>query len=350
MLGWKLELSQNGGEVQVKIGKDETRRIWIFVVDSRNSEDLRDLDHLEAILWGSNPNTRRGDLILMYRTAPYSDFPYMFVATSDPRPTLKKDHADASHVIELGEKIRLAKPLTLAKIRSSSRLSNWAFAIYQQGIMRRKRDVKEEGVWPSLRLLLTTHNPAVSGLLSKFDTPRSHPRGGLRNASSISAAHGSHSRGPDRRAGQRHAIRLKVFLSYGSEDLRSVRRLHQKLCRESALEPWFDKSGLTPGEEWEVVIKDAISSSDAVVVCLSSRSVHKIGFVQTEIGRALKIADQQPEGTTFIFPAKLEPCEVPKRLSKWQWANLFQKGGYQKLLEGLEKRARQVELSDVLRQ
>jgi hypothetical protein len=167
----------------VTIRKDETHRVWIFVVDSHNSEDLRDLDHLDGILWGSNPNTRRGDLVLMYRTAPYSDFPYVFVAASDPRPALRKDHADAGHVIELGEKIRLTKPLTLTKIKSSARLSDWAFAIYQQGIMRRTRDVKEEGVWPSLRLLLTTHNPALKMFLSTFETPQFYSKLGARDAS-----------------------------------------------------------------------------------------------------------------------------------------------------------------------
>jgi hypothetical protein len=50
------------------VPKGKTRsspRVWVFVVDSRNREDLRDLDHLDGILWGANPNARRGDLVLM---------------------------------------------------------------------------------------------------------------------------------------------------------------------------------------------------------------------------------------------------------------------------------------------
>ena len=36
------------------------------MVDSRNHEDLRDLDHLNEILWGANPNAAKGDIVLMY--------------------------------------------------------------------------------------------------------------------------------------------------------------------------------------------------------------------------------------------------------------------------------------------
>src|SRR5438477_12658020 len=109
--------------VQEKIGEDRSPRVWIFMADSRSTEDLRDLDHLEAILWGSNPNARRGDLVLMYRTAPYSDIPYVFVAGSDPRPTRPQDRADTTHVIELVEKIRLVQPVSLAQIKTTPQLS-----------------------------------------------------------------------------------------------------------------------------------------------------------------------------------------------------------------------------------
>lgn len=38
---------------------------------------------------------------------------------------------------------------------------------------------------------------------------------------------------------------------------------------------------------------------------------------------ALDIADQIPEGQIYIIPLRLENCDVPSRLSKWQWVNFF---------------------------
>jgi hypothetical protein len=85
------EMQFDDYEKDFQVGTDhgQSQQVWIFMVDSRNSEDLRDLDHLDAILWGANPHTKRGDLVLMYRTAPYSDIPYVFVAGFDPRPAGK---------------------------------------------------------------------------------------------------------------------------------------------------------------------------------------------------------------------------------------------------------------------
>ena len=74
-----------------------TPKIWIFVVDSRNHSDLSDLDHFDDILWGANPNTKKGDIVLMYRTRPYSDIAYVFAAISNPRLTETADLADMKY-------------------------------------------------------------------------------------------------------------------------------------------------------------------------------------------------------------------------------------------------------------
>jgi hypothetical protein len=122
-------------------------KAWIFMADGRNESDIRDLDHLDEILWGSNPNAREGDLVLMYRSAPYSDIAYVFSAKSNPRPTRTEDQADSAYVIELANKTRLEKVITLKEIRRDASLSGWTFGRYQQGVMRRKKDLTEEGIW-----------------------------------------------------------------------------------------------------------------------------------------------------------------------------------------------------------
>jgi hypothetical protein len=294
-------------------------RVWIFMVDSRNSQDLRDLDHLDAILWGANPNAKRGDLVLMYRTAPYSDIPYVFVAGSDPRPTRKQDQADTDYVIELISKLRLLRPLSLAQMNSSTELSSWPFTRYQQGAMRRRRDIKEEGVWPALRRMLVAANPQLATMLRDLAATE--------DSSMDSEGQGQLDDGKQ----------LKLFLSYASEDRSQVLRLYRRLKREQQFDPWWDKDGISAGEDWKVKIRAALESCDAVVVCMSSRSFAKVSFLQTEIGWALKIANQRPEGTTFIIPVRLGPCQIPARLSKWQWVDLFRKGGHKKLTDDLQK-------------
>jgi formylglycine-generating enzyme required for sulfatase activity len=67
--------------------------------------------------------------------------------------------------------------------------------------------------------------------------------------------------------------------------------------------------------------------------------VTKEGYLQREIKDALYVAEEKPEGTIFVIPVKLEEVEVPKRLSRWQWAKLFEEGGYQRLVRALNVQA-----------
>jgi hypothetical protein len=71
-----------------------------------------------------------------------------------------------------------------------------------------------------------------------------------------------------------------------------------------------------------------------IIVCLSETSVNKAGFVQKEIRFALDVADEQPEGRIYIIPLRLKECDVPERLKKWHWIDLFRKRGYERLLGG----------------
>src|SRR5262245_55574275 len=109
---------------------------------------------------------------------------------------------------------------------------------------------------------------------------------------------------------------LKVFLCHSSDDKVPVRDLYRRLT-EDGFDPWLDEEDLLPGQEWEDEIPNAVQQSDIVLVCLSPRSITKKGYVQKEIRFALDIADEQPHGTIFIIPLKLEDCDVPERLLRW---------------------------------
>src|SRR5204863_9696700 len=66
------------------------------------------------------------------------------------------------------------------------------------------------------------------------------------------------------------------------------------------------------------------------------------GFAPKEIKFALDVADEQPEGTIFVIPIRLDDCEVPTRLGRWQWVSIFENNGFNKLLQALRLRAREL--------
>lgn len=131
---------------------------------------------------------------------------------------------------------------------------------------------------------------------------------------------------------------LQVFLCHASGDKQKIRELYRRLCNDG-FNPWFDEENLLPGHDWQIEIPKAVRNSDVVIVCLSKGSVTKEGYVQKEIKQALDVADEKPEGTIFLIPLKLEECDVPSRLSRWQWVNLFDDNGYQRLMRSLNSRA-----------
>ncbi len=138
---------------------------------------------------------------------------------------------------------------------------------------------------------------------------------------------------------------LRVFLCHTSADKPTVRDLYQRLNSEGFIQPWLDEEELLPGQDWQLEIPQAVRASDVVLVCLSPQSITKAGYVQKEIKFALDIADEQPEGTIFLIPLCLEPCDVPDRLRKWHWANLFDARGYDRLLRSLRLRAEAINVT-----
>jgi hypothetical protein len=128
---------------------------------------------------------------------------------------------------------------------------------------------------------------------------------------------------------------LHVFLCHSSGDKLSVRQLCRSL-KACNVDPWLDEEKLLPGQHWELEIRKAIKAADVVIVCLSRSAINKTGFVQKEIKFALDVADEQPEGTIFIIPLKLEECEIPERLNHLQWINYSEDDAFHKLVSSLK--------------
>ena len=117
--------------------------------------------------------------------------------------------------------------------------------------------------------------------------------------------------------------KLHVFLCHASQDKAAVRDLYRRLLAEPWIDPWLDEEKLLPGQDWNLEIEKAVEASDTVIVCVSSTSVAKEGYVQKELRQVLNIALQKLEGAIFVIPVKLDDCTLPRQLKDWQALKYF---------------------------
>ncbi|MBI5963570.1 MAG: toll/interleukin-1 receptor domain-containing protein [Chloroflexi bacterium] len=136
--------------------------------------------------------------------------------------------------------------------------------------------------------------------------------------------------------------KLQVFLCHASQDKPIVRELYRKLSAEPWVDPWLDEERLLPGQDWDLEIKKAVESSDAILVCLSSTSVSKEGYVQKELRKVIDVSLEKPEGVIYIIPIRLDECDSPRSLRDRQYIDYFPPRNriqaYDKLLASLKLR------------
>jgi hypothetical protein len=128
----------------------------------------------------------------------------------------------------------------------------------------------------------------------------------------------------------------RIFLCHSKADRLTVRDLYNRL-RTDGFHPWIEEEDILPGQDWNHIIRQAIKSSRYVLVCLSASSIGKPGYVQKEIRAALDVAEEYPEGSIYLIPVRLEPCDIPSGLGRFQWVDLFEPVAYHKLLKALRK-------------
>lgn len=124
---------------------------------------------------------------------------------------------------------------------------------------------------------------------------------------------------------------LRVFLLHARQDEGTVHRLYRRLVREG-IDVWLDQEKLLPGQDWVYEIHKAIHGSDIVIACLSKQFNRQGGFRHEELRIALERAAKLPEGRTFLIPARLENCDLPVPLRRWQYVDLFETNGHKKLI------------------
>jgi hypothetical protein len=127
---------------------------------------------------------------------------------------------------------------------------------------------------------------------------------------------------------------VQIFLCYAEKDAERVEDLYRKLFDEG-FKPWMDEKDILPGEVWEDAIKRAIRSSNFFLACLSPNSVNRRGQIQKEIKRALGIWEEKLVDDIYLIPVRLEECDVPDSLCRFQWVDLFEAGGWTRLVKAI---------------
>jgi hypothetical protein len=130
---------------------------------------------------------------------------------------------------------------------------------------------------------------------------------------------------------------LKVFISYAREDTEAANRLYNDL-KMFGLDPWLDTESLLGGDNWRIVIKEAIRDSRYFIPLLSSNSVEKIGYVQRELKEALEVLLEFPQSKRFLIPIRLDETRVnDEKLREIHIIDLFPdwNQGIQKILKSM---------------
>jgi hypothetical protein len=136
--------------------------------------------------------------------------------------------------------------------------------------------------------------------------------------------------------------KLRIFLCHASQDKPIVRDLYKRFTAVPWIDPWLDEEKLVPGQDWNLEIEKAVETSDAIIVCLSTASVTREGYVQRELRQILDEAQEKPDGTIFILPVRLDNCDLPRSLRGTQAVDYFPLGNraavFDRLLKGLKLR------------
>ena len=137
-------------------------------------------------------------------------------------------------------------------------------------------------------------------------------------------------------------IFINIFLCHAQEDKADIEYIYQNLSAVG-FKPWMDNMDLLPGQKWDIIIRESIRNSDFFIVCLTQNSCDKSGYLLKEIRLALDILQEKQDHEIFIIPVKLEECQIPQQLAEYQWMELYQQEGWERLFFALDESIKQKE-------
>jgi hypothetical protein len=154
------------------------RWVWVTRPEHYANEDLSDREDLDPSVepdaggwWTCHKNTRRGDLILMYRTRPRSDLKYLIRAESGAY-SIADDEDAYEQGWDYGCDYRVLytfrEPLTLADLRADPYLEDWGAP--RSNFRQRVYKIPDEA-WSRLVSLISEREPAARALLVSRSLP-----------------------------------------------------------------------------------------------------------------------------------------------------------------------------------
>lgn len=142
--------------------------------------------------------------------------------------------------------------------------------------------------------------------------------------------------------------RLKVFIYH----IRSDQEIVQALC-ECLVNNEVDV--ILPDDDLDSIVREhdeesknhdestelqrVVRKVDIVLFCLSDEFNELVSIQSAEWISVLDAALEKRHGTLHVLPVRLEECKVPSRLGRWQPINLYEKRGYELLMNALRMRA-----------
>ncbi len=126
----------------------------------------------------------------------------------------------------------------------------------------------------------------------------------------------------------------KIFISYAKENIEIAEQIYDTLKAKDFI-PWLDKRNLMIGQQWDIEIKRALKESDFIILLLSSISVSKRGYVQREFRLALDYCEEKLDSDIYIIPVKIDECDVPEKLAKFQYIEFRSPTALQDIINAL---------------
>ena len=130
-------------------------------------------------------------------------------------------------------------------------------------------------------------------------------------------------------------FRYKAFISYALPDKKFAEKLFDDLCN-AGVDLWFSKEELVPGQNWHAEIERAIQDSSVFLALISSNTLKKNGFTQTDFVDALKQLDTA-NSELYVILVRLDEFLIDANLQQYYWVDMFPSysDGFQHLLNVL---------------